>query len=248
MKKYFLVYNDNTHANDLERLLESVRKYSDFEIIIYHKSDISLDFIEKNRKILEEKRGGGYWLWKPYIIWKTLDDNKLEEDDLLFYMDSKYFFLRDFEGLYLDKMRDRDILAWKNKPNEPLYKMKEWCKMDVIQEMGIYDAVFKNDLEIGWAGAILFKKNENTIKIVKEWLDYCCDYHLLTDSPSLLKNDVAFVEHRHDQSILSAILFLHGIPMEFFECNYLENMRFPFDFETVLKWYHMVNGIYEFKP
>ena len=72
MKKYFLVYNDDTHTKDLERLLESVRKYSDFEIIVFDKKDISLEFRGKNREILEEKRGGGYWLWKPYIIWKTL--------------------------------------------------------------------------------------------------------------------------------------------------------------------------------
>jgi len=228
MKKYFLVYNDDTHTQDLERLLDSVRRYSDFEIIIFEKKDISLEFREKNRQILEENRGGGYWLWKPYIIWKTLVDNKLNEDDLLFYMDSKYFFLKPFEGLYLDKMRDRDILAWKNKPNEPLYKMKEWCKMDVIHEMGIYDAVFKDNLEIGWAGALIVKKNENAITIIKEWLDYCCNYHLLTDSPSIIPNSPVYSEHRHDQSLLSVVLYLHGISMEFFECNYLQNVRYPF--------------------
>ena len=237
MKKYFLVYNDDTHIPHINELLYSVCKYSDFQIIIFNKSDIPLEFKEKNQRILEETRGGGYWLWKPYIIWKTLIDEKIQEGDILFYMDSMYFFLKDFEGLYLDKMRDRDILAWKNKPNEPVYLMKEWCKMDVIQEMGIYDEVFKENIEIGWAGAILFKKNENTIQIVQEWLDYCCDYHLLTDSPSILKNNVAFIEHRHDQSILSAVLYLHEIPLEFFECNYLENMRFPFDLETILKYF-----------
>jgi len=228
MKKYFLVYNDDTHTQHLERLLESVRKYSDFEIIIFNKSDISLEFKEKNKKILEEKRGGGYWLWKPYIIWKTLDEKKLEDGDLLFYMDSKYFFLKNFEGLYLDKIRDRDILAWKNKPNEPLYKMKEWCKMDVIQEMGIYDAVFNDDLEIGWAGALIVKKNEKSVKIIKEWLDYCCKYNYITDSPSFTHNSQYYSEHRHDQSILSAVLYQHKIPLEFFECIYLQNVRYPF--------------------
>lgn len=47
MKKYFLVYNDDTHLEYIETLLESVRKYSDFEIIIFDKKDISLEFKEK---------------------------------------------------------------------------------------------------------------------------------------------------------------------------------------------------------
>ena len=34
--KYFLVYNDNTHNNDIFNLLESVKKYGDnFEIIVF---------------------------------------------------------------------------------------------------------------------------------------------------------------------------------------------------------------------
>ena len=38
------------------------------------------DFIEKN------KRGYGYWLWKSYIIKKTMD--MMKDGDILLYLDS----------------------------------------------------------------------------------------------------------------------------------------------------------------
>jgi hypothetical protein len=228
MKKYFLVYNDTTHIEHMLKLLNSVKMYGkDFEIIIFNKTDICPEFVEKNKEILNCSRGGGYWLWKPYIISKTLDE-KLQEGDLLFYIDSKYFFLEDFTELYEEKMKTCDILAWKNKPNTRCYIMREWCKMDVIQAFNIYDDVFKENMEIGWAGAIMIKKNEKTQQIMREWLDKCSNYHFITDSPSILKNSEYFVDHRHDQSILSIILYLHGISFEFFECKYLQNVRQPF--------------------
>ena len=66
---YFLVYNDNTDNIYLDKLLQSVKMYGEeFNIIIFEKNDIDNDFINKNKSILNCNRGGGYWLWKPYII------------------------------------------------------------------------------------------------------------------------------------------------------------------------------------
>jgi GR25 family glycosyltransferase involved in LPS biosynthesis len=225
-KKYFLVYNDGTHNTHINNLLQSVVKYSDFNIIIFNKTDIDAKFLEDNKNILELPRGGGYWLWKSYIINKTLEE--LHDNDLLFYMDSKYFFLRDFTDLYKDIMETRDILIWKNKPNEAVTYMRNWCKMDVIVNSGIYEPVFKDNIEVCWAGAMLLKKTSKTVNIMKEWLGMCCNYHNITDSPSILQNSPEYCEHRHDQSLLSIVLHKHHIPFEYFECKYLQNGRYPF--------------------
>ena len=40
----------------------------------YGPNDIDKNFREKNKDILSRKRGNGYWLWKPYIILKTLKE------------------------------------------------------------------------------------------------------------------------------------------------------------------------------
>ena len=225
-QKYFLVYNDGTHNEHVNRLLQSVVQYSDFNSIIFNKTDIDPQFVKDNKHILELPRGGGYWLWKSYIINKTLEE--LNENDLLFYMDSKYYFLSDFTGLYQNIMETRDILIWKNKPNEAVTYMRNWCKMDVIKNSGMYSQVFQDNIEVCWAGAMILKKTDRTIHIMKEWLEMCSEFHNITDSPSILQNSPEYCEHRHDQSLLSIVLHKHSVPFEYFACKYLQNGRYPF--------------------
>ena len=114
---YFLVYNDNTHTEPLNILIKSVEKFGkEFQIIIFNKEEIDIDFYQKNKSILESKRGGGYWLWKPYIINKIL--NKINENDVLLYLDSTYYFTEKFTDLYQKHLEKNDLLVFKNKPNE----------------------------------------------------------------------------------------------------------------------------------
>ena len=225
--KYFLVYNDNTHNHFLSDLLESVKKYGkDFEIIVFNKNDMDNEFVLNNKNILELDRGGGYWLWKPYIINETL--KKINENDIVFYLDSKYYFMEDFTELYLNYMENNDLLVWKNKPNNPIWHMKNWCKIDVILKYDMSKKIFDENAEECWGGALVIKKNEHTIKYMKEWLDMCCIYEDITDAPSKVENSGLFCEHRHDQTLLSIILYKYNIPMQFFEKKYLQNVRTPY--------------------
>src|SRR5262245_10922235 len=52
----------------------------------YGPADIDPEFAAKNRHILSQPRGNGYWLWKPYFIARTLES--LEHGDWLFYCDA----------------------------------------------------------------------------------------------------------------------------------------------------------------
>lgn len=198
----------------------------EFNIIIFKKNDIDTDFIEKNKSILNCKRGGGYWLWKPYIINETL--KKINDNDIIFYVDSKYYFIEPFENLYKDYMKNNDLLVWKNKPNSPIWYMKNWCKMDVIHKYNMFNKVFNENAEDCWAGALIIKKNENTTKYIQEWLDMSCIYENITDSNSKIENSNLFKEHRHDQSLLSIVLYKYNIQIQFFEKKYLQNVRRPF--------------------
>jgi hypothetical protein len=202
---YFLVYNDNTHNYYLSKLLESVEIYGkEFQIIIFDKKDIDSDFMNKNKLILNCSRGGGYWLWKPYIINETL--KKINDNDIIFYLDSKYYFINNFTNLYSEYMKNNNILVWKNKPNELVYYMKNWCKMDVIVKYNMFNNVFNENAEDCWGGAIIIRKTTETIKYMHEWLEMCSIYENITDSVSTIKNNNLFIEHRHDQSLLSIIL------------------------------------------
>jgi len=219
---YFLVYDDDTHTDHLHILLESVKKYdTEFEIVVYKKTEMDKECVLKHESILSLKRGGGYWLWKPYIIHQMLQ--KIKEGDVVFYLDSKYYFTETFTDLYSGL---KDILVWKNKPNETKNYMKHYCKMNVILKYNMYEKVFIQNAEDCWAGAIVIKKTDNTVNIVKEWLDMCCVYEDITDQ--IDTEDTLFRDHRHDQSLLSIVLHKYDIQTIFFETKYLQNTRIPY--------------------
>ena len=224
---YFLVYNDNTHGYFLNPLLESVQKYGpEFKIVVFNKDQIDKEFAEKHKSILTMRRGGGYWLWKPYIINTIL--TQMKEGDIVFYLDSKYSFTDQISKLYADYMKDHEILLWHNKPNEPTFYMKNWCKMDVVLKFDMYSKVFIDNVLDSWAGAMVIKKTANTTKYIQEWLDIAGVYENITDSPSVIRNNSDFREHRHDQSMLSVVVHKYDIPLHFFEKRYLQNARFPY--------------------
>jgi hypothetical protein len=222
--KYIILYNDDTHTEHLNKLIQSVNQFlSDFEVIIFHKKDIDSEFMNDNKCILECKRGGGYWLWKSYIINKLLKN--IDNDDIIFYIDSKYYFIERPKEL-LEPLSCRDILVWRNKPNEPSYLMKQWCKLKVITETNIYKEVFEKNAEICWAGAFAIRRNDQTIEIMNQWLTLCTNPSYIVDTNE--KNHKEFIEHRHDQSLLSVVLIKNNIPLESFPKRYLQNVRYPF--------------------
>lgn len=221
---YFLIYRDGTHDDYIEKLLESVRTFGkQFQIIEFQKTDIDSDFTLKHYNILSQQRGGGYWLWKPYAIFHTLQ--KLNENDILFYLDSKYYFTEEFAELYEPLLTKQDLIVWKNKPNEPIWYMRNWCKMDVIIRYDMYDKIFYKNAEDCWGGAMIIKKTLYTMDIIQSWLEMCGEFENITDSPSTIPNTHEFKEHRHDQSMLSIVLHKNNIPMPFFEKQYLQNCR-----------------------
>lgn len=226
---YFVTYHDGKpgYLPHITKLLESVKMYGkQFEIVLFPKKDIDAEFAKQNEAILSLGRGDGYWLWKPYIINKMME--KMKDGDVLFYIDSLYWFFEDFRELYENHLMTQDIVVWKNKPNELVYYMRNWCKMDVILKYNMYDKVFYEGVEDCWGGALVLKKTETSVKYMQEWLSMCCVYEDITDSPSVTPNSPEFCEHRHDQSLLSIVLHKHNIPLIYFEKKFLDNVRHPY--------------------
>ena len=223
-KRYGLIYDDETgvYNNYINQLKYTMEIYGDLEVIIYKKSQINDKFKEKYSSILNEKRGDGYWLWKPYIISDTL--KKIEENATLFYIDYLYYFTERFDILYED-IDKTHIQVWENKPNEPTNILKNWCKIDVLTK---YNVLKDSDtIQDCWAGSIMLKNSYKTKNLINTWLAMCCNYDNITDSPSKNNEPENFIEHRHDQSLLSIILYKNNIKLSHWHNRYLQNVRFP---------------------
>lgn len=172
------------------------------KVIEYSLEDIDNDFYKKNKSIFDYKRGAGLWLWKPYIILKTL--SKMDEGHYLFYCDSGAYYVNKLSKL-IDVMEAEAVSVMCFEI--PLLE-KQWTKKETFSFIG-YSNFDRNQI---CASYILLKKNPESLKIVEKWLYYaqnerCISYKQFSDEP----NFDDFIEHREDQSIFSIICHMNNI-------------------------------------
>ena len=201
-----------SYSNDLYLRQISLNKKSALEAgevdkhYSYGPNDLDKDFIEKNKEILKKKRGNGYWLWKPYIINKTMIE-KLNEGDYLIYTDACTIYMNS-SRLLIDFLEKNNASFWMNKV---YFKERIWSKRDAFLIMDA-DKPFFSDTPQYMAGIQLYKKTEYSIKFIKEWLFYCQDIRIISDNKNTLgkKNYKDFIENRHDQTALSLLIKKYG--------------------------------------
>ncbi len=77
------------YHDSVERICKQAKKMEVFdEIIGLTEKDLQNDenfWLKHNNFIESNLKGYGYWIWKPYIIMKTLE--KMNNNDILLYLD-----------------------------------------------------------------------------------------------------------------------------------------------------------------
>lgn len=229
MKYHFITYATNDYMNLARNIINSAIDKGKFDTVkIYTPADIDIVFFNKNKNILNEKRGSGYWIWKPYIIQKRL--NEIPEGDILCYCDSSYLFLQNIQRLSEKWLKNKNIAAANHKPNDVSFIEKNFTKKDAYILMNIATdqlESIKNSTQV-WAGFVLLRKCHNSVRLIGEWLTYCQDERIVSDDISILgEEDDEFRENRHDQTVLSLLLKKWGLPMEDISKEFLFNIRKP---------------------
>lgn len=198
--KYYINYSDKIFRKQQKFALKMAKKRGNFDSIIgYSRKDIDKEFYGQNKDILNQKKGGGYWLWKPYLIYKTL--NKLKFGDYLFYSDSGAFFLKSVDILIneLEKY-NQDIMGFELSLIE-----LQWTKRELFINMDCNKDKIINSNQI-FASFMLIKKTKLSIKFFREYLKYGCNEINITDKYiNYIKQRDNFIDHRHDQSIFSLL-------------------------------------------
>lgn len=178
------------------------------EIFAYTEEDLKIDSSFWNLHsnfILNNKRGYGYWIWKPYLIRKTLE--RLNNGDLLLYLDCGCEINcngREKFNELIEKVNSKLIIGtetWSNDCTFTKSDLSNFYKLDVktlkIKHMQ--------------AGVLLMKKTPKIMEAINEWYLLCNNYHFIDDSPSRIKNYPGFVEHRHDQSCFNMVMKKHKL-------------------------------------
>jgi hypothetical protein len=195
-----------SHANYIEagqRLINQAKKLNIFsESFLYTAKYLRNDSYFWNKHgdfITNNKRGYGYWLWKPYIIRQSM--NKMANGDILLYLDGgceidvneKIYLLDCIEIVKQDKIVGTFTCV-----------EKDYNKMDLILKMDMQNDKYLNTAQ-RQAGAVLYLVCDETRSLINEWYDLMCVYHNIDDTPSIAPNLPCFKEHRHDQSVFSLL-------------------------------------------
>jgi hypothetical protein len=165
-------------------------------------------FYRSNKDILEQKRGAGYWLWKPHLIYDFLLADYIDEGDYLIYSDAGVEFIGNVNHI-ISRM-DQDVFLFGNN-----WRHIDWCKGDVLN--AIQDATDERQVQ---ASVIFIRKSPESVRFVKEWLLWCQMPGLIDDSPSVTANAPTFQEHRHDQAILTCLQIKHGYRLHWWPASY----------------------------
>ena len=176
------------------------------EVREYSPGDLDATFRKRNAHILKQPRGAGCWLWKPYIIRKTL--RTMHADDCLFYSDAGRFFTGPVAPVvHLVRQTERGVVAFRSR----WQKERMWTKRDAFVLMGCDTARYADTFQVD-AACSVWRKTAFTLMLAGEWLRYAQDERIVSDAPNRCAGDnhAEFRDHRHDQSVWSLLCKRHG--------------------------------------
>jgi hypothetical protein len=217
MKYVAVTFTDEKFKKTRQRYVEELRSKNIFsQIYSLGPEDIYDEFLQYHQAFISSNpKGYGYFIWKPYVIHKILQE--LEEGDILVYGDSgnticgtREQCLQKFDEVKSVKHGTK-IIACKEGWNI------RWIKTDLYFRMKWYSILYAFKF-MPAANRIVIQKDAKTMKFVSEWLALCKkNYKNIDGSPGRLPNMPFFLEHRYDQSVFALLFHLYNCKKVDFE-------------------------------
>lgn len=161
---------------------------------------LKTSFYSQHKKMLDQPKGLGYWVWKPFIILEAF--KSMEDGDIVVYSDCGHEIIADIKPLIEICRLQSKILLFENGD----LKNAAWTKRDCFVKMGCDSKIYWYGSQVD-ASFVLCRKSREAIRFLEEWLFYCSDFQANTSNENELgkRNLPSFIEHRWDQSILSLL-------------------------------------------
>ncbi len=207
-KIYCISYASNFFTGRIKGFVNEIKTFNLFDDFkVYTPEDLSFNFLNKFDQVMKLPRGGGYWIWKPYIIKQYMES--MNEGDVLFYTDIGCSFNKTPESektfnFYLDNIAENNFLRFVSN-----YKELEFTNSKTID-------FFSNKYNIKFnklanskhliASIMGFKKCKHTVMFLDEIMN-CLeeDCNIITDEYNNMNKNPNFKDHRHDQSLFSLL-------------------------------------------
>jgi hypothetical protein len=233
-----------------QELNASAKQFGISDNFSYSDKDLNgSEYYLRNKSILDEVCGAGYWAWKPYFILQAME--QLREGDILFYCDAGSLFIDSPAPLIdLCNANPKGMVLFDARP----LTNRQFTKRDCFMHMNCDKSKYW-DANMVIATILVLRKCSFALAFVEEWLNYCCDRAAITDDQNIYgrENLSGYLQHRWDQSILSILAAKHSL--ETFRNptlwgNFLKIPRFRVPDEPIVSPYNLISGInsYAAKP
>lgn len=217
MANIFISYADDRFKESLNRIARQAKGVGIFDKIIkYTPKDLPLHI--KASPLFAFRKGGGYWLWKPYIIYHSLELCKI--GDIIFYCDSGCTLdaksqewelwkelLKHHDALFF-QYRDGYDYGWGVFPDKAAYKY--WAKPSTANFFRRYADPALMEFDVFWGGLIVIKKTDRGSMIIDQWYKTMLFHpELVADAFGADMKDENHTYHTHDQALLTPLIYIH---------------------------------------
>lgn len=211
---HFLTFGDGSpgYRQAVRRLMQQARDARLFKSRKgYTLAELKAEHPEFWRKhgafISAHPRGLGYWLWKPFLISRALSD--IPEGDFLIFADAGCEIYRPATADLIDLLpvgAGEDLTAYRIQG----HPIRQWTNSFTLKR--IDGALAYADLPQVAAGLLCIRNNDRTRALVDRWFELSSkdDGALIIDRRGEIESS-DFIEHRHDQSILSLLVYLSSL-------------------------------------
>ncbi|MBL9219634.1 MAG: hypothetical protein JNG82_14170 [Opitutaceae bacterium] len=199
---------DRIHFRNQAALIASARRHGVSSILALNADTLRAGFTAAHPALFAKREGAGYWLWKPRIILDALE--RAAGDDLVVYADAGADLRGPLDALAAAAQGRDGVLFWNDYPN------RMHVKRDAFVLTGT-DQPCHHDARQLDAAFLVLRNNERVRAFVRLWLEHCTDPRQLTDQPNTCgRPDLpGFVQHRHDQSLLTLIYLRERAGLDF---------------------------------
>ena len=238
---HFITYGNEKFAQAKKRILKEAEDFGEFKTVKgYGPQDLDKNFINYFKNILNQPRGGGYWIWKTFLLYKTLTE--IKDNEYIVYSDAgcklnKKGLKRFNEYIDLIDKSNYGILSMQmsgNKGYGGLHKDKEWTTKQIFDYFSIdIDSEFANTGQY-LSTVLIIKKNEHSRMIFDKYIKALYDNPLMFTDYYNKNQCKEFIDNRHDQSVFSLLRKKYGSVVISGDESWVqpfggeESLKFPF--------------------
>lgn len=170
------------------------------EVVVYRERDVAPWFAEHPDLLRGQTRGYGWWSWKPWCILDAMRRWSLP-GDVVIYCDAAMTVegpLRPYAQAVRHALLFR-LGGWRTKD----YRNLCWTKRDTIAMMGMADDAHRDAVQLN-AAVQMYRHTPRAMALLERYREWCSRREVIDDARAL-EDYPGYVDHRHDQSILSLL-------------------------------------------